>query len=103
LSRDGVLVPRLEFGGEPSALASFEISGGVAGMALKATLEVSRASDGPALVAVPLAISGLDEQRFLAMGTVPLGALPVGDYVVTGTITLEDGTSGRVRRTLRKR
>lgn len=103
LSRDGVLIPRLEFGGEPSALASFEISGGTAGMPLTAILEVARSDDGPALVQVPLAISSLSAQRFLAMGTVPLGALAPGDYILRGLITIENGPSGRVIRTLRKR
>ena len=32
----------------------------------------------------------------------PLGALAPGDYVVKGIIRLENGTSGRVVRTLRK-
>jgi len=103
LSRDGVLNPRLEFGDEPSALASFVISGGVAGLPLVATLEVAREPDGPPMLTVPLTLSSLDEQRVLAMGTVPLGALPSGDFVVRAVIRLEDGTSGRVFRTLRKR
>jgi hypothetical protein len=103
LSRDGVLTPRLEFGSEPSALASFEIGGGVAGTPLNAVLEVARTPDGPPLVAVPLAITSTGEQHFLAMGTVVIGALPAGDYVVRGIITLGDGTTGRVEATLRKR
>lgn len=103
LSRDGVLIPRLEFGDEPSALASFEISGGSEGLALNATLDVAQSTDGPALVTVPLAISSLSAQRFLAMGTVPLGALPAGDYVIRGYIRIGDGAAGRVIRTLRKR
>ncbi|MCR4375431.1 MAG: hypothetical protein NUW22_11325, partial [Acidobacteria bacterium] len=103
LSRDGALTPRLEFGDEPSALASFEISGGSEGLALNATLDVAQSADGPALVTVPLTISSLSAQRFLAMGTVPLGALPAGDYVVRGHIRIGDGASGRVIRTLRKR
>lgn len=103
LSRDGVLTPRLEFSDEPSALASFEISGGTEGMPVTAILEVARSDDGPALVRVPLAISSLSAQRFLAMGTVPLGALAPGDYVLRGLIQIENGPAGRVLRTLRKR
>jgi hypothetical protein len=38
----------------------------------------------------------------VATGAVPLGALPPGDYVVRGVVRLEDGTTGRVTRTLRK-
>jgi len=37
-----------------------------------------------------------------ATGSVPLGALPPGDYVVRGVVRLEDGTTGRVMRTIRK-
>ena len=103
LSRDGELTPRLEFGNEPSAVASFEISGGVAGTPVSAVLEVARTPEGPALVAVPLAITGTGDQHFLAMGTVVIGALPAGDYIVRGIIKLGDGPTGRVQATLRKR
>lgn len=46
--------------------------------------------------------SRADETRVVATGTVPIGTLPPGDYVVRGVIRLEDGTTGRVMRTLRK-
>jgi len=69
---------------------------------LSATLEVARDLDGPALVALPLALARADEGRVVATGAAPVGALPPGDYVVRGIIRLEDGTTGRVVRTLRK-
>ena len=62
----------------------------------------ARDLDGPAITAVPLALTRADDTRVVATGTVPLGALPPGDYVVRGIIRLEDGTTGRVVRTLRK-
>jgi len=102
VSRSGTTVLQLQFSSEPTALASFDIYGGLAGLRLSATLEVSRTSDGPALVAVPLALTRVDESRVVATGVVPVGALPPGDYAVRGTIQLEDGTTGRVSRTLRK-
>jgi len=102
LSREGQLTPKLEFSGEPSALASFEIYGGVPGTAVTATLEVARTIDGPAIATVPLAIQAQGDGRYLAMGTVPLGALEPGDYAVRGLLRLENGTSGRTIRTLRK-
>jgi hypothetical protein len=43
-----------------------------------------------------------DDTRVVATGTVPLGALSPGDYVVRGIIRLDDGATGRVVRTLRK-
>ncbi len=102
VSRDDEVAPRLEFGAEPSAIVTFDIYGGVAGMRISATMEVARALDGPALVTLPLALARADESRVVATGAAPIGALPPGDYVVRGVIRLEDGTMGRVTRTLRK-
>jgi hypothetical protein len=102
LSRDGGVAPRLQFGGEPTALASFDIYGGAAGMPISAALEVARDPDGPALASLPLTLARAGEARVVATGAVPIGALPPGDYVVRGIIRLGDGTIGRVSRTLRK-
>lgn len=102
LSRDGQLIPRLEFGDEPAALASFEIYGGEEGQAVTAQLDVAATLDGPALVSVPLALRAEGPGRFLAIGTVPLGALPPGDYIVRGMLRLGDGAVGQAIRTLRK-
>ncbi len=102
LSRDGHLIPRLEFSSQPSAIASFEIYGGAPGTAVTALLEIARTIDGPTLVSVPLALQAQGAGRYLAMGTVPLGALAPGDYAVRGVLRLENGTSGRTIRTLRK-
>jgi hypothetical protein len=101
ISRDGVTSLQLEFGSELTARASFDIYGGTA-QRLSATLEVSRTLDGPAMATVPLALTRADDTRVVATGAVPLGALAPGDYVVRGIIRLEDGTTGRVVRTLRK-
>lgn len=101
-SRGGVSSLQLEFGSELTARASFDIYGGTEGQRLSAALEVSRTLDGPAMATVPLALSRADDSRVVATGTVPLGALAPGDYVVRGIIRLENGTSGRVVRTLRK-
>jgi Tfp pilus assembly protein PilF len=102
VSRNDRTVPRLAFGSEPTAIASFDIYGGVAGLRVSATLEVARDLDGPALVALPLALTRADDGRVVATGAAPIGALPPGDYVVRGVIRLEDGTTGRVTRALRK-
>lgn len=102
LSRDGQMIPRLEFSSEPAALASFEIYGGAPGMAVTAWLEVARTIDGPALVSAPVVIQAQSVERYIATGTVPLGALEPGDYAVRGVLRLEGGTSGRAIRTLRK-
>ena len=102
LSRNEAVALQLQFGAEPTVIASFDIYGGVAGTRVSATLEVARSLDGPPIVTLPLALSRADEQRVVATGAVPIGALPPGDYVVRGVIRLEDGTTGRVTRTLRK-
>ena len=73
-----------------------------AGAAMRSVLEVARTLDGPPLVTLPLVLTRADESRVVATGVVPVGALAPGDYAVRGTIRLEDGTTGRVIRTLRK-
>jgi hypothetical protein len=93
---------QLEFSSEPTAIASFDIYGGAAGLRMAATLEVARDPDGPPLVTLPLTLTRADEGRVVATGAAPVGALPPGDYVVRGVIRLDDGTTGRVMRTLRK-
>jgi len=102
LSRDGGVAPRLQFGAEPTAIASFDIYGGVAGMPISAALELARDPEGPAIASLPLTLARAGESRVVATGAVPIGALPPGDYVVRGVVRLEDGTAGRVSRTLRK-
>jgi hypothetical protein len=102
LSRDGGVAPRLQFGGEPTAIASFDIYGGAAGMPISAALEIARDPGGPAIASLPLTLARAGQSRVVATGAVPIGALPPGDYVVRGIIRLEDGTTGRVSRTLRK-
>jgi hypothetical protein len=102
VSRPEGMKLQLEFGSEPTAIASFDIYGGDAGLRLSATLEIARTMDGPPLATLPLTLTRADETRVVAKGAVPLGALPAGDYVVRGVIKLEDGTTGRVVRTLRK-
>src|SRR5262245_23649610 len=100
-SRGGTTSLQLEFGSEPTARASFDIYGGSAGQRLSATLEIARDLDGLPIATVPLALTRADDTRVVAAGTVPLGALTPGDYVVRGVIRLEDGTTGRVVGTLR--
>jgi hypothetical protein len=101
-SHGGTTSLQLEFGAEQTARASFDIYGGSAGQRVSATLEISRDLDGPAIATLPVALTRADESRVVAAGTVPLGALPSGDYIVRGIIRLDDGTTGRVVRTLRK-
>jgi hypothetical protein len=104
LSRGGSFQPRLEFGPEPVAIAYVELYGGTAGAGVKAAIEVARSENGPAILAMPLAIeASRDAGRFLAQGAIPIGALPPGDYVVRALVGIEGQPLGRVIRTIRKR
>jgi len=102
LSRDDGVELRLQFGAEPTAIASFDIYGGSAGMPISAALELARDPEGPAIASLPVTLTRAGDSRVVATGSVPLGALPPGDYAVRGVVRLEDGTTGRVSRTLRK-
>jgi VWFA-related protein len=103
LSRDGQFLPRLEFGAEASAMVQLEIYGGKAGTPIGAMLDVSDSSNGEAIAAMPLIVQATGEpDRFIAKGTIPLGALPEGDFVVRAIVQMEGQPAGRVIRTIRK-
>jgi hypothetical protein len=101
VSRPEGVTLRLEFSAEPVVIASFEIYGSTT-QRLGAVLEVARDAEGQPLASLPLTLSRADESRVTATGSVPLGALPAGDYAIRAIVRLEDGTIGRVTRTLRK-
>ena len=102
LSRRGGFLPRLLFSTEPLALAYVELEGAPAGARVNAALEIAQTLNGPALVTVPLAIDNTSENRYRAMGSVPIGALPPGDYVARAVVGLEGYPLTRVVRTVRK-
>jgi hypothetical protein len=102
LNRAGGFVPKLQFIDEPLAIAYVELEGAAAGERVNAALEIAESMNGPAIVSVPLAIDPAGENRYRAMGSVPLGALPPGDYVARAMIGLEGHPMTRVSRTIRK-
>ena len=103
LSRDGQFLPRLEFGAEASAMVQFEIYGGKAGAPIGARLDVSDSSNGKPMAAMRLIVQATGEpDRVIAKGTIPLGALPEGDFVVRAIVEMEGQPAGRVIRTIRK-
>ena len=69
-------MPRLQFTTEPVAIGYVELYGAAAGAKVTATLEARRTLNGPALVAVPLAIEAAGKDRYIAKGAVPIGAAP---------------------------
>lgn len=102
LSRDGGFIPKLEFSNEPVALGYVEMQGAAPGAQVTASLELADTLNGPALVAVPLSIQLLREDRYMATGALPIGALKPGDYIVRALIGLGGHPPTRVVRTLRK-
>jgi hypothetical protein len=103
LSRAGQFVPRLEFHGEASAMAHLEVYGGAAGTPVGALLEVSDSPNGKPLLAVRLILEATNEpDRFSAVGTIPIGALPPGDFVARAIVEVQGQPAGRVIRTFRK-
>ncbi|MBA2304841.1 MAG: hypothetical protein H0W08_19725 [Acidobacteria bacterium] len=102
LSRDGSFHPKLQFGTEPVAIAYVEMYGAAPGTRLSAAVELATALNGPALLTMPLSIERAGDNRYLARGAVPIGALPPGDYIVRALVGLEGQSITRVVRTLRK-
>lgn len=102
LSRDGRFLPKLLFSTEPVAIAYVELYGGAPGTRISSALEVARTMNGPALTAVPLAIESSGNNRHIAKGAIPIGALPPGDYIIRALLGIEGQALTRVVRTLRK-
>lgn len=102
LSRGGAFLPKLQFTKEPLAIAYLELEGAPPGAKVSAAVEVAQTLNGPPVVTVPLAIEGTGENRYTAMGSVAIGALPPGDYIVRAIVGLEGHPMTRVFRTMRK-
>lgn len=102
LLREGKFEPKLQFTSEPLAIAYVELEGAAPGAKVAAAVEVAQTLNGPAIVTVPLVVQTSGENRFAAMGSVPVGALPPGDYIVRAVVGLEGSAPTRVVRTLRK-
>lgn len=103
LSREGRFLPRLQFHQEASAMVQLEVYGGVAGTPVGAMLEVSDSANGKAFLAVRLILEATGEpDRFTARGTIPIGALPAGDFVARAIVEMQGQPAGRALRTFRK-
>ena len=102
LLRDGKFEPKLQFTTEPLAVAYVEFEGAPADAKVSAAVEVSQTLNGPAIVSVPLAVQSSGTSRFAAMGSVAVGALPPGDYIVRAIVGIEGHPPTRVIRTMRK-
>ena len=102
LLREGKFEPKLQFTDEPLAVAYVELEGAPAGAKVSAAVELAQTLNGPAIISVPLVVQSSGESRFAAMGSVAVGALPPGDYIVRAIVGLEGSAPTRVVRTIRK-
>jgi hypothetical protein len=102
LLREGAFMPKLQFTDEPTAVAYVELEGIPTGGKVSAAVELAQTLNGPAVVSVPLAVQPSGDSRFAAMGSIAVGALPPGDYIVRAIVGLEGNPPTRVVRTIRK-
>lgn len=95
---------RLQFSTEAAAVAYVELCGTITdAMQVSAVFEVARTTDGPAMTTVNATAAATNQDGKLALtGTIPVGALAPGDYVIRAVVTVQGQGSGRVVRTLRK-
>jgi hypothetical protein len=96
--------PRLQFSAEPTAMGFFEVYGTVPAIEkLSVAFELASELDGPAIVRTPGTLTAArDSSARRASGVVPIEALPPGDYIVRGIVSLDGTPIGQVHRTLRK-
>ncbi len=96
--------PRLQFSAEPTAMGFFEVYGTVPDSeTLAVAFELASELDGPAIVRTPGTLTVTRESGVRrASGVVPIAALPPGDYIIRGIVSLDGNPIGQVHRTLRK-
>ena len=103
LSRNGAFSPRLQFTTETTAIAYLEVYNATEEMKATGIFELARSENGPALMQFPCGLDPTSEPgRFLITTSIPVGALPPGDYVIRGIVGVEGQAAGRVIRTLHK-
>ena len=103
VSRDGGFVPKLVFGTDQAAVAYFEIYGRTSQPdSVTARLEVAETADARALASAVPRVVPQGEERRIAVGALPIAALPPGEYVVRAIVSVDGRPVGRVTRTLRK-
>jgi hypothetical protein len=99
---EGRFAGRLQFYEEPTAVAYLEIYGVPKGE-LTAELQLAGIEGGPPAVRGAMRITGEpSDDQHVALGGIPIGALPPGDLVVRAVVSLDGVPAGAVTRTLRK-
>ena len=99
----GGMSPRLEFSGEPAAIAYLEIYGVPKDGNVAVTLEVVEAVEAAPMATAQIRVSpgNTEDMRIAATGFSIAGLSP-GDYQIRAVVTLDGKPVGRVVRTLRK-
>ena len=102
VAEEGRFAGRMQFYEEPTAVAYLEIYGVPKGE-LSAELQLAGLEGGPPAVRGAMRITGepADDQH-VALGGIPIAALPPGDVVVRAVVSLDGVPVGAVTRTLRK-
>jgi hypothetical protein len=102
VAEEGRFAGRMQFYDEPTAVAYLEIYGVPKGE-LSAELQLAGLEGGPPAVRGAMRITGEpSEDQHVALGGIPIGALPPGDLVVRAIVSLDGVPVGAVTRTLRK-
>jgi hypothetical protein len=98
----GGFKPVLEFKDEPTAIATFEVYGKPPA-SLPLRIEIAATPDGPPIQQVPPSGNATkDPDRFIVSGTLQIGSLAPGDYVVRAIVGSAEMGEGKLMRTLRK-
>jgi hypothetical protein len=102
VAEEGRFAGRMQFYDEPAAVAYLEIYGVPKGE-LSAELQLAGLEGGPAAVRGAMRITGEPtDNQHVALGGIPIAALPPGDLVVRAVVSLDGVPVGAVTRTLRK-
>jgi hypothetical protein len=102
IAEDGRFAGRLQFQVEPTAVAYLEVYGVPQGE-LTAELQLAGMEGGPPAVRGAMRITGEPgDDRHVALGGIPIGALPPGDISVRAVVSVNGTEVGSVTRTLRK-
>jgi hypothetical protein len=102
VSREGRFLPRLQFSNEPVGVAYLDIFGGQANTPVAAIIEVTTLTGTPIVTNRLSLEASADVGRVRASGSLPIGALPPGDYVARVIVGIEGHPFGVVQRAFRK-
>lgn len=103
VSRDGSFAPKLVFGSDQAAVGYFEIYGSaVKPESVTVRMEIARSADERALTTAVARTVPQQDEKWIAIGALPIAPLAPGEYVVRAIVSIDGRPVGRVIRTLRK-